>query len=166
MEKLEVRYPSLRKAKIEWEEESLISSFVLKSKPFDIKDLILLQPKLQRENATLLEIGKSRVSRWLEENKPPQVQDAATQMDLGKTASGRCQANYWKACTDYYCQCHLKDKQNQQWFPGHKPIETYWMLHKQHTMKLECNQQDWELCFVQNCTKHQHERQVMGLDNS
>ena len=73
MEELEVRYPSPCKAKIEWEDKSLISLFVLQSKPFDIKDLILLQPKLQKEDATLSEIGKSRVSRWLEESKPPQV---------------------------------------------------------------------------------------------
>ena len=46
MKKLEEQYPSPRKAKIEWEEKSLISSFVLKSKPFDIKDLVPLQPKL------------------------------------------------------------------------------------------------------------------------
>ena len=73
MKELEVQYPSPRKAEIEWEEESLISLFVLKSKPFDIKDLVPLQPKLQRENATLLEIGESRVSRWLEVSKSPQV---------------------------------------------------------------------------------------------
>ena len=73
MEKLEVQYPSPRKAEIEWKEESLISSFVLKSKPFDIQDLVSLQLKLQRENATLSEIGKSKVSRKLEESKPPQV---------------------------------------------------------------------------------------------
>ena len=42
MEKLEVQYPSLRNAKIEWEEESLISLFVLKSNPFDIKNLVPL----------------------------------------------------------------------------------------------------------------------------
>ena len=72
MEELEVQYPSPRKAEIEWKKEILISSFVLKSKPFDIKDLVSLQPKLQREDATLSEIGKSRVSRWLEESKPPQ----------------------------------------------------------------------------------------------
>ena len=73
IEELEVQYSSLRKAEIKWKEKSLISSFVLKSKPFDIKDLVLLQPKLQREDATLLKIGKSRVSRWLEESKPPHV---------------------------------------------------------------------------------------------
>ena len=73
MEELEVQYPSSRKAKIEWKKEILISSFVLKSKPFDIKDLVSLQPKLQREDATLSEIGESRVSRWLEESKPSQV---------------------------------------------------------------------------------------------
>ena len=63
MKELEVQYPLLLKAEIEWEGESLILSFVLKSKPFDIKDLVPLQPKLQREDATLSEIGKSRVSR-------------------------------------------------------------------------------------------------------
>ena len=73
MEKLELQYPSSRKAKIKWKEESLISSFELKSKLFDIKDLVPLQPKLQKEDATFSEIGKSRVSRWLEESKPPQV---------------------------------------------------------------------------------------------
>ena len=103
MEELEVQYLSPRKAKIEWEEESLISSFILKSKPFNIKDLVLLQPKLQREDATLSEIGKSSVNRWLEESKPPQVQDATTQMDLAKTASRQCQTNYWKACTNHHC---------------------------------------------------------------
>ena len=90
MKGLEVQYPLLRKAEIEWKEKSLILSFILKSKPFDIKDLVPLQPKLQKEDATLSEIGKSRVSRWLEESKPPQVQDATTQMDLAKTASGQC----------------------------------------------------------------------------
>ena len=73
MEELEIQYPSPCKAKIKWEEESLISSFVLKNKPFDIKDLVPLQPKLQRKDATLSEIGESRVSRWLEKSKPPQV---------------------------------------------------------------------------------------------
>ena len=73
MKELEVQYPSSRKAEIEWKEESLISSFVLKSKPFDIKDLVPLQPKLQKENATLSEIGESRVSRWLKESKSSQV---------------------------------------------------------------------------------------------
>ena len=73
MEELEVQCPSPRKAKIKWKEKSFISSFVLKSKPFDIKDLVLLQPKLQRKDATFSEIGKSRVSRWLEESQPPQV---------------------------------------------------------------------------------------------
>ena len=73
IEELEVQYPSPRKAKIEWEEESLISSFILKSKLFDIKDLVPLQPKLQREDVTLSEIGESRVSRWLEKSKPSQV---------------------------------------------------------------------------------------------
>ena len=73
MEELKVRYPSPRKAEIEWEEESFILLFVLKSELFDIKDLVLLQPKLQKKDATLSEIGKSRVSRWLEESKPPQV---------------------------------------------------------------------------------------------
>ena len=73
MKELEVQYPSPHKAKIQWEEESLISSFVLKSKPFNIKDLVPLQPKLQREDATLLKIGESRVSRWLEKSKPLQV---------------------------------------------------------------------------------------------
>ena len=67
IEELEVRYPSPRKAEIEWEEESLISSFVLKSKPFDIKDLIPLQPKLQRKDATL---SNRRVkSQQMVENK-------------------------------------------------------------------------------------------------
>ena len=70
MEKVEVQYPLSRKAKIELKKESLISSFVLKIKPFDMKDLIPLQPKLQKENATFSEIGKSRVSRWLEKSKP------------------------------------------------------------------------------------------------
>ena len=73
MKELEVQYPLPRKAKIEWEKESLISSFVLKSKLFDIKDLVPLQPKLQRQNATLSKIGELRVSRWLVESKPPQV---------------------------------------------------------------------------------------------
>ena len=154
IEELEVRYPSPRKAEIEWEEKSFISSFVLKSKPFNIKNLVPLQPKLQREKATLSEIGESRVSRWLEESKPPQVQDAITQINLAKTASGQCQANHWKACTNNHCQRHLEDKQNQQWFPGHKSIEMYRTLHKQPTMELECNQQGWELCFVQHCTTH------------
>ena len=90
MEELEVQYLLLCKAKIEWEEESLISSFVLKSKPFNIKDLVPLQLKLQREDATLSKIGESKVSKWLEESKPSQVQDATTQMDLAKTASGQC----------------------------------------------------------------------------
>ena len=63
MEELEVQYPSPHKAEIKWKEESLISLFVLKSKPFDIKNLVPLQPKLQREDATLSEIGESRVSR-------------------------------------------------------------------------------------------------------
>ena len=63
MKELEVQYPSPRKAEIEWKEESPISSFVLKSKLFDIKDLVPLQPKLQKQNAILSKIGKSRVSR-------------------------------------------------------------------------------------------------------
>ena len=94
IEKLEVQYPSSRKAKIEWKEKILISSFIFKSKPFDIKDLILLQPKLQREDATISKIGKSKVNRWLEESKPLQVQDVATQIELAKTASRQCWANY------------------------------------------------------------------------
>ena len=73
MEELEVQYSLPRKTEIEWKEESLISLFVLKSKPFDIKDLVFLQPKLQREDATFSEIDESRVSRWLEKGKPPQV---------------------------------------------------------------------------------------------
>ena len=73
MKELEVRYPSPCKADIEWEEESFILSFVLKSKLFDIKDLVLLLPKLQRKNATLSEISTSKVSRWLEKSNPSQV---------------------------------------------------------------------------------------------
>ena len=68
-----MQYLSPCKAKIEWKKESLILSFVLKTKPFDIKDLVLLQPKLQSKDATLSEIDKSRVSRWLEKSKQPQV---------------------------------------------------------------------------------------------
>ena len=73
MKELEVQHLLSCKAEIKWKEESLISSFVLKSKPFDIKDLVLLQLKLQRKDATLSEISKSKVSRWLEESKLPQV---------------------------------------------------------------------------------------------
>ena len=90
IKELEIQYPSSCKAKIEWKEESLISSFILKSKPFDIKDLVLLQSKLQKKNATFSKISKSRVSRWLKVNKPLQVQNAATQMNLAKTASRQC----------------------------------------------------------------------------
>ena len=73
MEELEVQYSSPRKAEIKREKKSLISLFVLKSKPFDIKDLVPLQPKLQRKDATLSEIGESRVSKELKKSKPPQV---------------------------------------------------------------------------------------------
>ena len=71
--KLEMQYSSPHKAEIDWKKESLISSLVLKSKLFDIKALVLLQPKPQRKNATFSEIGKSRVSRRLEESKSLQV---------------------------------------------------------------------------------------------
>ena len=39
----------------------------------ELEDLVPLQPKLQREDASLSEIGRLRVSRWLEESKPSQV---------------------------------------------------------------------------------------------
>ena len=94
MEKREVQYLLQSKAEIKLMKRSLISLFVLKNKPFTIKDLILVRPKLQRKDTILYKVSKSMISRWLEENRPQQVWKAATKMDLAKTASRQYFANY------------------------------------------------------------------------
>ena len=149
---------------MKWETESLISSF--REETLNIKELIPYHFKIQLKNTTLSEIGEKRVSQWVDDNSIPSIRNMATQMDLEKTSSGQCPANYWKACQDNYCRQHLEEKRNRKWFPGTEAMELYQALHKQRTMKHRCNQDQWELCFVPWCQKHHNKRQAMSLDGS
>ena len=110
-------------ATAKWETESLILSF--REKTLDIKELILHHLEIQQKDTTLSEIGEKRVSRWVDDHSVPSIRDMATRMDLEKTSSGKCPAKYWKACQDNYCQQHLEEKRNGQWFPGTEAMELY-----------------------------------------
>lgn len=156
------------KAKIEavdWEED-LISSFEgsmlgEKLEPLD-------KPILERQDATLSEIGDYEFSRWIDEPPAPERRDVATQVDLA-TASGKCSKKYWKGCTDIYCRKHLWEKRTSRFFPlwdGKAQNDLIHAIKAQQWMIEQCDQQDWELCFVHNCERHASERQAMGLDDS
>ena len=149
---------------MKWETESLILSF--REKTLNIKGLIPHHLEIQQKDTTLSEIGKKRVSQWVNNHSVPSIRDMATQMDLEKTSSGQCPAKYWKACQDNYCRQYLEEKRNQQWFPGTEAMEQYQTLHKQRTMKHKCDQDQWELCFIPWCQGHHDEQQAMGLDGS
>ena len=108
---------------MKWETESLILSF--KEETLNIKELISHHLEIQQKDTTLFKIGKKRVSQWVDNHSVPSIKDMAIQMDLEKTSSRQCPAKYWKACQDNYCQQHLEEKQNQQWFFGTEAMELY-----------------------------------------
>ncbi len=172
---------------LDWGNDSLVSSFKeikleesLRDKEWketttrsqatnqdEKKSIPLVSPTLKREDATLSEFGEREVPRWVQDvNRNISQHDRGTQVDLMMTASGECPKNWWKACTDIYCRKHLADKRKGKWFPGADPYKMYRALNYQQMLAKECDQQDWELCFVEDCEKHWRERVAMGLDDS
>ena len=113
---------------MKWETESLILSF--REETLDIKELIPHHLEIQQKDTTLSKIGEKKVSRWVNNHFVPSIRDMATQMDLEKTSNRQCPAKYWKASQDNYCQQHLEEKQNRQWFPETEAMELYQTLHK------------------------------------
>ena len=97
----ECQEPFQDSATVKWKTESFILSF--REETFDIKELIPHHLEIQQKDTTLSEIGKRRVSQWVDNHSAPSIKDMATQMDLEKTSSRQCPAKYWKACQDNYC---------------------------------------------------------------
>ncbi|KAI9882039.1 MAG: hypothetical protein M1823_006224 [Watsoniomyces obsoletus] len=125
------------------------------------------KPTLKRQDATLSEIGDYRTSRWTDEELAEATfKHHGSQVDLAMSISGECSKNWWKACTDMFCRKHLTNKRKNRWFPGADPLQMFRALHKQHSYTDQCDQEDWELCFVTKFSRHWAERQAMGLDDS